>query len=296
MTTADARVGVAVVVVAHDSGATLADCVRRVLAAEGVTELVVVDNASRDGAIERVEFAHAGDARLRVIRNTGNPGFATACNQGANATRAPWLLFLNPDCLLEWDTVARLLAVAATDPVVGMLGADVRDAAGRREPAARRRDPTLAHSLAQTFGLAKLDGSLGVSLPVSAAPVQRVDAISGALMLVPRAAFATLGGFDEAYRLHCEDLDLCRRARDAGYSVLVANQATVMHAKGGSSGGRPLFVRWHKHRGMWRYYRKFDGARDPAWKRALVFLGLSGLASLRLLAALPRAARIALMR
>ena len=115
MTTADARVGVAVVVVTHDSGATLADCVRRVLAAEGVTELVIVDNASRDGAIERVEFAHAGDARLRVIRNTGNPGFATACNQGANATRAPWLLFLNPDCLLEWDTVARLLAVAATD-------------------------------------------------------------------------------------------------------------------------------------------------------------------------------------
>ena len=92
---------------------TLADCVRRVLAAEGVTELVIVDNASRDGAIEPVEFAHAGDARLRVIRNTGNPGFATACNQGANATRAPWLLFLNPDCLLEWDTVARLLAVAA---------------------------------------------------------------------------------------------------------------------------------------------------------------------------------------
>jgi N-acetylglucosaminyl-diphospho-decaprenol L-rhamnosyltransferase len=282
---------VAVVVVTHDSGGTLAECLRRVLAADRVTELVVVDNASRDGAPARAEFAHAADARFRVLRNAANPGFATACNQGAAATRAPWLLFLNPDCFVAPDTVARLLDAAASDPTLGVLGADVRDARGAREPAARRREPTLARALAHTFGLARLDRSLGLASDATTPAVARVDAVSGALMLVPRAVFDALGGFDAGYRLHCEDLDLCRRARDAGLTVAVANDVTVVHAKGGSSGARPLFVRWHKHRGMWRYYRKFDGARDPVWKRALVFAGLSGLAALRLAAALPAALR-----
>lgn len=296
MAAAGARDGVAVVVVTHDSGSTLAECLRRALAAESVSELVVVDNASRDGAPERAEFAHAGDGRLRIVRNSGNPGFARACNQGAAATRAPWLLFLNPDCFVAPDTVARLRDAAAADPGIGVLGADVRDAHGDREPAARRRDPSFARALAQTFGLARLDKGLGIAVDATSQPVARVDAVSGALMLVPRAVFDELGGFDGEYRLHCEDLDLCRRAREAGHSVLVANEVPVVHAKGGSSGGRPLFVRWHKHRGMWRYYRKFDGARDPAWKRALVFLGLGGLATLRLAAALPAALRATVAR
>jgi len=287
MATTNARAGVAVVVVTHDSGTTLAECLRRVLAADGVAEVAVVDNASRDGAPERAEFAHAADARFRVVRNSGNPGFATACNQGAQATRSPWLLFLNPDCFIAPDTVARLLNVASGDPGLGVLGADVRDARGEREAAARRRDPTLARALGQTFGL----GGVVVPAEASMPPVARVDVVSGALMFVPRAAFEALGGFDAGYRLHCEDLDLCRRAREAGMTVLVANDAPVAHAKGGSSAGRPLFVRWHKHRGMWRYYRKFDGARDPAWKRAVVFAGLAGLAALRLAGAVPAALR-----
>ncbi|HET7843813.1 MAG TPA: glycosyltransferase family 2 protein, partial [Xanthomonadales bacterium] len=144
----------------------------------------------------------------------------------------------------------------------------------------------------QTLGLGGVDVAPEAAMP----PVARVDAVSGALMLVPRAAFAALGGFDDGYRLHCEDLDLCRRARDAGLSVLVANEVPVVHAKGGSSGGRPLFVRWYKHRGMWRYYRKFDGARDPAWKRGFVFAGLAALGALRLAAALPAALRAKLAR
>nr|MBP8176749.1 glycosyltransferase [Xanthomonadales bacterium] len=83
-----------VVVVAHDSGAVLRDCVERVLAQPGLRRLVVVDNGSRDGAIERLP----PDARLAVMRNQDNPGFAVACNQGAAAGDAPWILFLNPDC------------------------------------------------------------------------------------------------------------------------------------------------------------------------------------------------------
>jgi N-acetylglucosaminyl-diphospho-decaprenol L-rhamnosyltransferase len=100
------------------------------------------------------------------------------------------------------------------------------------------------------------------------------EVVSGALMLLPRAAFEAVSGFDEGYFLHCEDLDLCRRLRDAGYAVHYAGSVAVEHGKGGSSRHRPVFVAWHKHRGMWRWFRRFDpAARNPAL-RGVVWLGL----------------------
>lgn len=243
-----------VVVVAHDSGATLHDCVARALAQAQARRVWVVDNGSRDGAVATL----APDSRLAVVRNAGNPGFAVACNQGAAAGDAPWLLFLNPDCLLGPDTLARLLQRAAEWPAVALWGADVRDAQGRPEPAARRRDPTLARSLAQLSGWARLDPARGLHVaPDPAQPRHAVDAVSGALMLLRREFHARLGGLDEGYRLHCEDLDLCRRVRAAGAGVAVAEGVEVVHLKGGSSRRRPLFVAWHKARGMGRYRRKF---------------------------------------
>ena len=98
----------------------------------------------------------------------------------------------------------------------------------------------------------------------TAEPLQRVDAVSGALMLMPRALFDAVDGFDEGYRLHAEDLDLCRRAREAGAVVAVANDVRVVHVRGVSSRSRPVFVEWHKHRGLWRYFRKFEAPRRGA--------------------------------
>lgn len=262
----------AVVVVAHDSAATLSACIERVLAAEGVAELAIVDNASRDGSVAAVQFRHASDARLRVLRNDANPGFATACNQGAAATSAPWLAFVNPDCFLEPDSLARLRDAVAREAAPGVVGADVVGRDGEREPAARRREPSLARSLRSIAGLER---AIHAAPAPDANGLTEVDAVSGALMLVPRAAFVHLGGFDEGYRLHCEDLDLCRRARDAGLRVLVAEDVRVVHEKGGSSRRRPLFVAWHKHRGMWRYWRKFEGAGAPWWRRAVVGSGIA---------------------
>src|SRR5690606_15185654 len=134
--------GVAVVIVAHDSGPLLTQCVRRVLADPACREVFVVDNASRDGAPEAV--AALGDARVRLEPMGRNAGFAAACNRGAAISASPWLVFLNPDALIEPDTLSRLRDIAARDDSIGLLGADVRDADGRREAAARRRDPTLA--------------------------------------------------------------------------------------------------------------------------------------------------------
>jgi GT2 family glycosyltransferase len=101
--------------------------------------------------------------------------------------------------------------------------------------------------------------------------LQAVDAVSGALMLVSRDLFERLGGFDAGYRLHAEDLDLCRRARQANALVAVANDVRVVHIRGVSSRSRPLFVEWHKHRGLWRYFRRFEAPRRGALTRLAVF-------------------------
>jgi GT2 family glycosyltransferase len=251
---------IAAVVVAHDSGPVLPACVARLLAAEGVAEVVVVDNGSRDGAPAML----TADPRLRLLRNPGNPGFAVACNQGAAACRAPWIAFVNPDCFVAPDTLARLRDALAANPALGLVGADVRDAAGVPEPAARRRDPTLARLLCGLAG-----GRSALHLAPGPGALTAVDAVSGALMLLARDTLGLAGGFDPGYRLHAEDLDLCRRVRALGLGVAVVEAARATHLKGTSSRRRPLFVAFHKHRGLARYWRRWGAGGTIATTLAI---------------------------
>lgn len=267
-----------VVVVAADSGPGLADCIERVLASRTAVEVILVDNASADGAPQAVTQRWVADPRLRVLHNAHNLGFGTGCNRGAAVASGDALLFLNPDCEIEPDTIARLRAAA--EPGIGLLGVAIVDADGAPEAASRRRDPTLRRSLMTLSGLAHFESRwaalAGVNVPEAGArpAVEAVDAVSGALMFVARAAFDRVGGFDEGYFLHAEDLDLCRRLRDAGWGVACVNAIRVVHGKGGSSRHRPVFVSWHKHRGLWRWFRKFDPAARHALARTTIWIGL----------------------
>jgi len=258
---------IAAVVVSHYSAATLGDCLDRLLAADGVGAVVVVDNGSADASVAIAQARAAIDARVQVIANADNPGFGSACSQGATRCALPWLALVNPDCLLAAQDLSRLRELARQQIDAGVLGADLVDANGVRDSAARRREPTLA----------RLFGGLGRRHAVAIAPddrlaLQPVDAVSGALMLMPRALFERLGGFDPGYRLHAEDLDLCRRARDAGAGVYVANAVRVLHLRGVSSGRRPVWVEWQKHRGLWRYLRRFDPLA-ARWPGAVIAAG-----------------------
>ncbi|HET7662290.1 MAG TPA: glycosyltransferase family 2 protein [Rhodanobacteraceae bacterium] len=259
-----------ILIVAADSGSSLADCVRRALACTVVGEVLVLDNASTDGMPEAIEREHVDDPRVKVVRNGSNLGFGAAMNRGAALARGDHLLLLNPDCLLAVGDVEKLLETLSNEPRAGLVGAVVCDADGTPDPASRRRDPLLRRSLNTLTGRASREADdprcEGIPAPGPMPDgVEEEEAVSGALMLMPREVFGKLGGFDEGYFLHCEDLDLCRRVRDAGYRVLLDGRVHVAHAKGGSSRHRPIFVSRHKHRGMWRWFRKFDpAARGPA--------------------------------
>ncbi|MDO5610366.1 MAG: glycosyltransferase family 2 protein [Pseudomonadota bacterium] len=256
--------GIAAVVVSFQSASTIDDCLQRLRAADDVGEIRVVDNASADATMAIVQRHALADPRVRFIANPDNPGFAVACNQGAAASSAPWLAFVNPDLMVESDTLRRMRDASASlgDALIGcgLYGED-----GISDGAARRHDLDLAAML-----FSRAARNLHVAKDVTQ-PVQEVQAISGALMLLPRQLFNRVGGLDEGYRLHVEDLDFCRSVRLAGGKVGVANDVDVLHLRGVSSRSDPLFVEWHRHRGLWRYFRKFDAARHGWLTRSAVF-------------------------
>ena len=270
-----------IVIVAADSGPPLRAGIASALASTAAVEVILVDNASGDGEIEHAEANHAADARFRVLRNGANLGFGPACNRGAAIARGDTLIFLNPDCELPANGVEQLREILRTESNVGMMGLTVCAADGSPARGNRRRDPTLMRAFASMTGLARLQGRCpklaGVEMPKPAGPlppVEIVDAVSGACMVLPAQVFRSVGGFDEGYFLHVEDLDLCRRVRDAGYCVVVATAVRAVHAQGSSSRHRPFFVARHKRDGMWRYFLKFDPAAKNPLLRGCVRLGI----------------------
>lgn len=261
----------AVLVVSHDSGEVLPRCLEALAAQRGIRlQRVLVDNGSRQPP--------GPDPRIDVrILNPHNPGFAVACNQAAAASEAPWLLFLNPDCFPGPDDLAQLLALgeaAQREGPLGALGVQLLDADGSAQAASLRRDPAPGRLIRALFrGRSAIE-----PVPPTAQGMHEVEAISGALMLVPRASFDAVGGFDEGYRLHFEDLDLCRRFRQRGLRVVFAPALRITHLKGTSSRRRPLWVAWQKHRGWRRYFERFDAqtlAAPARWGfRLLIWLAL----------------------
>ena len=278
--------GIAAVVVTYESASTIGECLDRLRAADGIVQVRVVDNASSDETVAIIQRHATADARVRFIANPDNPGFGTACNQGVaavDAAGADWIALVNPDLMVQPDTLARMAALAVEGaggegggqdcdglPCV-LLGADLVGEDGVRDPAARRRAPDFTSMLrALLSGGGSTSASMAIP-PDDRLALQPVEAVSGALMLMPRALYDRLGGFDEGYRLHAEDLDLCRRAQASGAMIAVANQARVMHVRGVSSRSRPVFVEWHKHRGLARYFRKFEAPRRGLPVRLLVY-------------------------
>jgi GT2 family glycosyltransferase len=236
----------------------------------------VVDNASRDASLG---FPALSDSRVTLIRNHENRGFGAACNQGAAVAEGEYLLFINPDCRLPAGALTRLTASLDARPDAAMLGPLVLNVDGSEQRGCRRRLPDPRNALMRVLHLHGPDAGgrvagfdlTGTPLPPGPEPV---EAISGACMLVRRGVFEELGGWDPGYFLHCEDLDLCMRLKRAGKAVLFVPDVSVIHVQGVSSRGRPLFVLWHKHRGMWRYFNKFQRGSSPPWLTALVALGI----------------------
>jgi hypothetical protein len=218
---------------------------------------------------------------LLVVRNRKNLGFAAGCNIGVDRSAGSCLLFLNPDCLLAPDSVKNLMRALADDPDVGMAGGLLLNPDGTEQAGGRRAIPTPWRSFVRAFRLSRFAGRWPRLFfdfhlhkqPLPTHPIE-VEAISGACMLVRRAAMHDVGRWDEGYFLHCEDLDFSMTLRGKGWKIMFAPEARIVHDKGACSRSRPIFVEWQKHRGMMRFYRKFFHHQYPGPLMWLVALGI----------------------
>jgi N-acetylglucosaminyl-diphospho-decaprenol L-rhamnosyltransferase len=276
--------GVAAVVVNHDAGHTLLECVAS-LRAEGVSDIVVVDNASSD---DSADVLVGDDPNVRLVRTGENRGYGAGANSGVALTEHPYVLVMNPDVVVHGGALNYLIAALDADQALAFAGPRVLETDGSRYPSARRF-PTLAEALGHALlvGVAphnRFTRRYRMSdLPCEG--VTEVDWVSGACFLARRRALQELGGFDEAYFMYAEDTDLCWRARLAGWGVAYAPDAVVTHRHGVSTARHPYRMLVAHHRSVYRFAAK----TSRGWRRALLPT-VAVLLALRLAAACVRRA------
>lgn len=268
---------VTAIIVNYNAGALLRGCIESLLACPCNIEVIVVDNASTDGSLDDLPESQS----VQIIHNFTNVGFAAACNIGIQVASAKVLLFLNPDCFFQPNAIEVLLARLQSSDSVGMVGGFLSNLDGTEQAGGRRAIPTPWRSFVRAFGLSRFAKRwpklfFDFHLHKQALPTQPIDveAISGACMLVKREAVDDVGLWDEGYFLHCEDLDWCMRFRQKNWRIVFVPDAKINHEQGTCSRSRPIFVEWHKHKGMMRFYHKFFRRQYPGILMVFVAFGV----------------------
>ena len=249
---------VSIVIVTYNSERHIGPCLRSLREHTRLPhEIVVVDNASRDGTAALVA-REAPDARLILRRRNG--GLSAAVNDGVAVSSGRFVFALNADTRVDHDAVSPLAAYLDEHPDVGVVAPKLLDDDGTVQLSCRAF-PGYSTAL---FGRYSLLTRLAPGNPVSRrylmsdfdhATVRDVDWVSGAAMMFPRAVFDRVGGWDAGFFMFSEDVDFCRRVHDAGYRVVYDPEVAVYHEIGVSKRA-PARIVVARHRSMWRYYRK----------------------------------------
>jgi len=217
---------------------------------------------------------------VNLVRR-GNVGFSAANNVVLDSTDAPFVLLLNPDTEVRDGALDSSLARLRQDAGIGMVGCKLVLPEGGIDHAAKRSFPTPLSALAHFTGIGRGENSNGALSQYRATDLGddepgEVDAVNGAYMMVRREALTDVGALDEGYWLYMEDLDWCRRFWQKDWKVFYDPSGTVLHVKGGSSGGRRAYRQEIAfHRGMGRFYRRFEAEDSPALLNLLVYLGIA---------------------
>lgn len=201
------------------------------------TEVIVVDNNSRDNSVDMVREKFSW---VRLIANTENTGFATANNQGIEIAKGEYILFLNPDTVVREDTFEQTINFMDENPEFGGLGVKMIDGTGIFLPESKRGFPSPEVAFYKTFGLSKLFPKskrfnryhLGY---LDKDENHEVDVLSGAFMLIPRKVLDEIGYWDEAFFMYGEDIDLSYRIIKGGYHNYYYADTTIIHYKGEST-------------------------------------------------------------
>ncbi|MCA9969970.1 MAG: glycosyltransferase family 2 protein [Anaerolineales bacterium] len=252
---------VSIVIVSWNVRALLRACLTAVARAreEAALEVIVVDGASADGSADMVtaEFPW-----VTLIACDENVGFPRGNNLGLARANGRYLYLLNPDTELQAGALAAMVAYLDQHPDVGVVGSQLRYADGRIQ-SSRRRFPSVLTGLFESTWLQPLAprrllrNYYALDLPDD--QTADVDWVMGASLMTRRAVLAQVGGLDEAYFMYSEELDWCRRIKDAGWRVVYLPTAVVVHHEGKSSEQAVTARHVNFNRAKLRYFRKFHG-------------------------------------
>ena len=232
-------------------------------------EILVVDNASEDGSVER---ASAAFPEVRILAQSSNLGFARANNVALVEAAGRLVLLLNPDTELRPGALEALVTHLDTHPRAGIAGPPLWNPDGSAQPSVQTF-PTLASEfLRQTMLYRIVPGRM--AREAQRRDSRPVDVVSGAALCIRRECLEVIGLLDQDIFMFYEDTDWCRRAKDAGWEIWFVDGPGVVHHKGAASGG-PARTRTllDSHRGMLRYFRKHHGPGVVPALRVIAFLG-----------------------
>lgn len=275
---------VSAIVVTFYTGDPLELCLRSLLSEPTVDEIVIVDNGNPGEVASALRAFQADMRHVKLLQGHGNVGFAAGCNLGAKIATGRCLLFINPDVILQRGAVEKMAQAGQRARSPWIVGGRLVDKKGREQRGARRELLTPWTAFVGVSGLGTLERVSKVFRDVNRHRDPKpetaiaVPVVSGALMLMPRTDFETIGGFDEGYFLHVEDIDLCRRVGEAGGAVVFQPTAEALHF-GSTSRESWIKVERHKADGLRHYFRKFS--KSPG-ERAMLSL-LTPMISLALL-------------
>ncbi len=226
------------------------------------SEIIVIDNSSED---DTVEFVRRDFPEVKVIENRANVGFGKANNQAVKIASGEFLLMINPDAIVQEDTIKEMIRFMERHSDAGAAGCKVLNANGTLQKSCRRGFPTPWVAFTKISGLSALfprSRSLGRYNHTYLNPgeVHQVDAISGSFMFIPRKVFLQVGGFDEDYFMYGEDIDLCYKIKQAGYKVYYTPQTAVVHFKGQSTRRSTINQTYEFYRAMNVFVEKRYGS------------------------------------
>ncbi|MBS1626637.1 MAG: glycosyltransferase [Bacteroidetes bacterium] len=199
-------------------------------------EIIVVDNASTDNSCAYLKTYFPF---VKLIENTTNAGFSKACNAGAAIALGEFILFLNPDTLIDEIVVKESIAFIKSQKNIGAVGVQMIDGSGKFLPESKRSFPSVISSFYKLTGLASLFSSskkinkYGLG-NFNKNEIHEVDALCGAFMLMPKYVFTMCNGFDEQFFMYGEDIDLCYRIKQLNYCNYYLGNLSIIHFKGES--------------------------------------------------------------
>jgi N-acetylglucosaminyl-diphospho-decaprenol L-rhamnosyltransferase len=268
------------VIVSYHTGISLDACLQALLAAGECGQIIVVNNGNPSGVVLKLKALAQGNPRLMLLDEHGNVGFAKGCNLGAAHAQQDYLVFVNPDCIIDEGCLAAF-GQALSDYPTALMGGALRNPDGSEQRGCRRGELTLLSAIVSFTGLGRPGEAAGIWRDFNRTrepfpqTIEQVPVVSGALMAIARPQFEALGGFDPAYFLHVEDVDLCKRAAKAGINVLFVPGATAVHVGATSATTNWALARAKIASFLYYFWTHAQGFRA----RALVLLVMPFLAA-----------------